>query len=96
MTAIRTPADALGGLSAAIVQGLAILRANVTARAAAKAKGPDKRRGREPTARRQAPAICALRAEGHKAVEIARRLSISRTSVFRVLAAARAANATAT
>jgi len=51
----------------------------------AKAKAAGLYKGRIPTARRQAAAIAALRAEGKRAEEIAIALSISRASVFRVL-----------
>lgn len=54
--------------------------------AAAKVAG--KYKGRKPTARNQADAIRSLRAEGVGPSEIARRLAVSRTSVFRVLTAA--------
>ena len=56
--------------------------------AAAKAAG--KYKGRKPTARNQADAIRGLRAEGVGPSEIARRLAVSRTSVFRVLTAGEA------
>jgi DNA invertase Pin-like site-specific DNA recombinase len=51
----------------------------------AKAKGERKYKGRVPTARRQAPEIRQLFAEGLRKAEIARRLGIGTRSVFRVL-----------
>lgn len=51
--------------------------------AAAKAAG--KYKGRVPTARRQAAQIHELDAQGVKRAEIARRLGVGRTSVYRVL-----------
>lgn len=51
----------------------------------AKAKTEGKYRGRVPTAQRQAEAVKALAAEGVARVEIARRLKISRASVYRCL-----------
>jgi DNA invertase Pin-like site-specific DNA recombinase len=51
----------------------------------AKAKAEGKYRGRAPTARAKAPEVERLRAEGIGATEIARRLRISRASVYRVL-----------
>lgn len=51
----------------------------------ARAKAEGKYRGRAPTARRQAEEIAALKAQGLKAEEIAERLGIGRSSVFRVL-----------
>jgi len=50
-----------------------------------KAKEEGKYKGRVPTARRQASKIEAMRREGHRAEDIAKALSISRASVFRVL-----------
>ena len=52
----------------------------------AKAKAEGKFKGRVPTARRQADKIQALAAEGLGPVEITKRLEISRSSVWRVLA----------
>lgn len=51
--------------------------------AAAKADGRYK--GRAPTARNQAAEVKALKAEGVQVAEIARRLSMSRMSVYRIL-----------
>jgi DNA invertase Pin-like site-specific DNA recombinase len=51
----------------------------------AKAKAEGKYRGRAPTARAKAPEVKRLRQEGVGPVEIARRLGISRASVYRVL-----------
>lgn len=52
--------------------------------AAAKAKGLYK--GRKPTAMAKADAVAALKAQGVGAAEIAKRLNISRASVYRALA----------
>lgn len=57
----------------------------------AKAKAEGRYRGRAPTARRQAEAVRALRAEGVGPTEIARRLKISRSSVFALLSESKAA-----
>src|SRR5215470_11948766 len=51
----------------------------------AKAKADGKYKGRVPTVRRQSEVIRKLAAEGVRAAEIARRLSIHRASVYRVL-----------
>lgn len=51
----------------------------------AKAKAEGKYKGRKPTALAKADDVKALHAEGHGATEIARRLGIGRTSVYRVL-----------
>src|SRR5262245_53608235 len=51
----------------------------------AKAKGEGKYKGRAPTARAKAPEIRALYGQGIGATEIARRLRISRASVYRAL-----------
>jgi DNA invertase Pin-like site-specific DNA recombinase len=53
----------------------------------AKAKAEGKYKGRVPTAQRKAAEVIALRGSGVKPEEIAARLGISRTSVFRVLKA---------
>lgn len=52
----------------------------------AKAKAEGRYKGRKPTARAKAPEVAALAEEGVKPVEIARRLGIGRSSVYRVLA----------
>lgn len=52
----------------------------------AKAKAEGKYQGRQPTARRHADAVLALRAEGKSANDIKAALGISRASVFRILA----------
>ena len=52
--------------------------------AAAKKQG--KYRGRAPTARRKAPQAIQLLAEGHSITEVARRLGISRASLYRIKA----------
>lgn len=52
----------------------------------AKAKADGKYKGRVPTARRQAPLVHALSAEGIGPSEIAARLGIHRASVYRILA----------
>ena len=54
----------------------------------AKAKAEGKYRGRKPTARAHAAEITALKSEGVRPADIARRLGIGRASVYRVLAAA--------
>jgi DNA invertase Pin-like site-specific DNA recombinase len=54
----------------------------------AKAKAEGKYRGRAPTARMKADKVKQLHAAGVGPSEIARQLSIGRTSVFRILAAA--------
>jgi DNA invertase Pin-like site-specific DNA recombinase len=51
----------------------------------AKAKAEGRYRGRKPTARARAAEVFALRANGVRPVEIARRLGIARASVYRVL-----------
>ena len=56
----------------------------------AKAKADGKYRGRVPTAQRQGAEVHRLKAEGVRPVEIARRLGMSRASVYRVLADAAA------
>jgi DNA invertase Pin-like site-specific DNA recombinase len=58
----------------------------------ARAKAEGKYKGRKPTARAKYAEINALKADGVRAVDIARRLGIGRASVYRVLGtAARAA-----
>lgn len=54
----------------------------------AKAKAEGKYKGRVPTAQRQGAEVHRLKEEGVRPVEIARRLSMSRASVYRVLAGA--------
>jgi DNA invertase Pin-like site-specific DNA recombinase len=51
----------------------------------AKAKAEGKYRGRKPTARARAAEVNALKADGVRPVEIARRLGIGRASVYRIL-----------
>jgi len=51
----------------------------------ARAKADGRYKGRVPTARRQAGEIVALRQQGLKAEQIAERLGIGRSSVFRVI-----------
>jgi DNA invertase Pin-like site-specific DNA recombinase len=53
----------------------------------AKAKAEGKYKGRAPTARAKAPEVRQLHKEGVGPTEIARRLQISRASVYRVLGA---------
>jgi DNA invertase Pin-like site-specific DNA recombinase len=53
----------------------------------AKAKSEGKYKGRAPTARAKADKVKQLRAAGIGPSEIARQLSISPTSVFRILTA---------
>ncbi len=53
----------------------------------AKAKAAGKYRGRAPTARAKASQVHALQAEGVGPSEIARRLGIGRSSVYRMLGA---------
>ena len=50
----------------------------------AKAKGEGKYKGRVPTARAKAKDVLALREQGVRPVEIARRLGIGRASVYRI------------
>jgi DNA invertase Pin-like site-specific DNA recombinase len=54
----------------------------------ARAKAEGKYKGRKPTARARAAEIAALKADGVRPVEIARRLCIGRASVYRVLGGA--------
>jgi DNA invertase Pin-like site-specific DNA recombinase len=54
----------------------------------AKAQSEGRYKGREPTARRKADEVRKLHADGVGASEIAKRLEISRASVYRALAAA--------
>jgi DNA invertase Pin-like site-specific DNA recombinase len=54
----------------------------------ARAKAEGKYKGRKPTARARAPEIAALKADGVRPVDIARRLGIGRASVYRILATA--------
>jgi DNA invertase Pin-like site-specific DNA recombinase len=54
----------------------------------AKAKAEGKYRGRAPTARAKTKDVLALHGEGVGAVEIARRLGIGRSSVYRAIAEA--------
>jgi len=51
----------------------------------AKAKAEGKYKGRKPTAKAKAKEVLGLRAEGVGATEIAKRLSIGRASVYRIL-----------
>ncbi len=51
----------------------------------AKAKADGKYKGRVPTARRQSATVLSLKAEGVTPTEIARRLGMSRMSVYRVM-----------
>src|SRR5262245_65697238 len=51
----------------------------------AKAKAEGKYKGRAPTARAKSPEVQRLRAEGIGPTEIAKRLQISRASVYRAL-----------
>jgi DNA invertase Pin-like site-specific DNA recombinase len=53
----------------------------------ARAKVDGKYLGRVPTAKRQANAVKAMKAEGAKATDIAKRLGIGRASVYRILGA---------
>jgi DNA invertase Pin-like site-specific DNA recombinase len=53
----------------------------------AKAKAEGKYKGRAPTARAKAPEVRQLHKEGVRPTEIARRLRISRASVYRVVGA---------
>ena len=52
----------------------------------AKAKAEGKYRGRQPTARKQLAEVMRLKAEGKSASDIVKALSISRASVFRIIA----------
>jgi DNA invertase Pin-like site-specific DNA recombinase len=51
----------------------------------AKAKAEGKYKGRKPTAQARSAEIKALKADGVRPVEIARRLGIGRASVYRIL-----------
>ena len=51
----------------------------------ARAKQEGRYRGRKPTARARSAEIEALKADGVRPVEIARRLGIGRASVYRIL-----------
>jgi DNA invertase Pin-like site-specific DNA recombinase len=51
----------------------------------AKAKAEGKYKGRKPTARARTAEIAALKADGVRPVDIARRLGIGRASVYRIL-----------
>ena len=53
----------------------------------AKAKSEGKYKGRAPTARAKAAEVAALRSQGVRASEIAKRLGIGRASVYRILCA---------
>jgi DNA invertase Pin-like site-specific DNA recombinase len=53
----------------------------------ARAKAEGKYKGRKPTARAKAAEVKALKADGIRPIDIARRLGIGRASVYRVLAA---------
>ncbi len=59
----------------------------------AKAKAEGRYKGRTPTAMRQGKEVARLTAEGVSVTEIARRLNMSRMSVYRVLKAAEGAEA---
>lgn len=56
----------------------------------AKAKAEGRYKGRAPTAMRQADAVYKLRSEGMTPTEIARRLGMSRMSVYRIISPAAA------
>jgi DNA invertase Pin-like site-specific DNA recombinase len=53
----------------------------------ARAKAEGKYKGRKPTARAKSAEVMALKANGIRPTDIARRLGIGRASVYRVLAA---------
>ena len=57
----------------------------------AKAKAEGRYKGRAPTARAKAPQVLRLHSEGVGPTEIARRASIGRASVYRILKASRSA-----
>jgi DNA invertase Pin-like site-specific DNA recombinase len=57
----------------------------------AKAKAEGRYKGRAPTARAKADDVLALKADGVRPVDIARRLGIGRASVYRILETAKAA-----
>jgi len=57
----------------------------------AKAKAEGKYKGRKPTAKAKANEVLAMHAEGLGATEIAKRLSIGRASVYRILGEQKAA-----
>jgi DNA invertase Pin-like site-specific DNA recombinase len=54
----------------------------------ARAKAAKKYKGRKPTARARSAEVTALKADGVRPVDIARRLGIGRASVYRILGAA--------
>jgi DNA invertase Pin-like site-specific DNA recombinase len=54
----------------------------------AKAKAEGKYKGRKPTVRARSSEVAALVSEGVRPIDIARRLGISRASVYRILAVA--------
>lgn len=85
------PATPMGKLLVTILGAIAEFEREIMlerqAEGIAKAKAEGKYVGRQPTARKRAAEVQALKAEGVGPAEIARRLKIGRASVYRILSA---------